>query len=356
MGLADVLNKFDYPFKEELIADQPLEKRDQSKLLILDRNNGNIEHKNFYELVDLLNEKDVLVLNQSKVFPARLYGQKDTSGKIEVLLISQKSLDTWEVISKPGLKIDQIIEFAKGLNGQVLDKKTTGETLIKFSKSGTDFFETLNQIGITPIPPYIKNDISEKKLRDRYQTVYAKTVGSVAAPTAGLHFTDKLLEKLKTKGVQIEYVTLHVGLGTFQNLREENLINGKLHGEVFEITQEVADRLNKAKKEGKRIISVGTTSTRTLESSVKNGEIIAQQGSTQLFIQPGFKFQFVDSIITNFHLPKSSLLMLVGSFVSKPNADKEFIDFKNSIIGKAYLEAIKNHYRFFSFGDAMWII
>lgn len=356
MDLRDVLKKFDYPLKEDLIADQPLKKRDQSRLLVLDRNTGEIKHQHFYNLVNLLGEEDVLVLNQSKVFPARLYGQKDTGGKVEVLLITQKSLDTWEVISKPGLKNEQVIYFSDELEGLVTEKKETKETLVKFSKSGNAFFEVINKIGITPIPPYIKNSISEKKLREIYQTVYAKSMGSVAAPTAGLHFTSELLEKLKTKGVQIEYVTLHVGLGTFQNLREENLKTGKLHNEVFEITKETADRLNKAKKKGKRIISVGTTSTRTLESSVKNGQIAAQQRSTQLFIQPGVKFQFVDSMITNFHLPKSSLLMLISSFVSSPNTDRGFKDFGSSVVGNAYKQASEYKYRFFSFGDAMWII
>lgn len=356
MNLADVLSRFDYPLSNQLIADYPLEERDRSKLLILDRYSGEIKHQHFYDLVDLLGEKDVLVLNQSKVFPARLYGQKDTGGKVEILLVQQKTLDTWEVISKPGLKTNQIVYFSQGLEGVVREKQELGKSLVKFNISGTEFFEVLNSIGLTPIPLYIKNDISEDKLRDRYQTVYAKDTGSVAAPTAGLHFTTSLLEKLKSKGVQIEYVTLHVGLGTFQNLREENLKSGKLHSEVFEITKDTADRLNIAKKAGKRIISVGTTSTRTLESSVKKGQLVAQQGSTQLFIQPGIKFQFVDSIITNFHLPKSSLLMLISSFISYPNTEREFKDFKSSIIGEAYNQAMDNNYRFFSFGDAMWIV
>lgn len=348
---------FDYQLTEERIANEPLKKRDKSKLLIVNRENGEMQHKHFYQLADLLTSTDVLVLNQSKVFPARLFGKKPTGGQVEVLLIAQQTQNNWKAISKPGLSVGQVVNFSDNVSGKVQEKDANGEVLLEFSHPYQTIFEALDAVGSTPIPHYIHSTLSETELRDRYQTVYAKEKGSAAAPTAGLHFTSELLSLLKGKGVQIEYITLHVGLGTFQGLREEHFATNSLHQEYYEVSLEVADRLNAAKQSGKRIIAVGTTSTRTLESVVNDtGSLIARNGDTKLFIYPPYRFRFVDSMITNFHLPQSSLLMLISSFASKPNTSHEFHDFSNSILGKAYGEAVKRKYRFFSFGDAMWIM
>jgi S-adenosylmethionine:tRNA ribosyltransferase-isomerase len=353
----DFKKLFDYLLPEELIANEPLQKRDASKLLIVDRNSGSIQHKHFYNIIKLLTTNDVLVLNQSKVFPARLLGKKSTGGHVEVLLISQQTQNNWKAISRPGLRIGQEVLFTHEIAGKVIEKDETGEVVLEFSHPYQTFFEALDAIGSTPIPNYIHSKLSEQELRDRYQTVYAKEKGSAAAPTAGLHFTNELLISLEEKGVQIEYITLHVGLGTFQSLRPEHFETNSLHQEYFEVSEDVADRLHIAKQSGKRIIAVGTTSMRTLESVAHaDGSISAKQGDTSLFIYPPYPFKFVDSMITNFHLPQSSLLMLISAFASKPNTPHEFTNFENSILGKAYAEAIKNQYRFFSFGDAMWIV
>ncbi len=352
------LDDFQYHLPSELIANQPANPRDHSRLLLVNRANRKFEHAHFYDLADFLTNNDVLVLNETKVFPARLLGKKITGGKLELFLLRQLSLDTWQAISKPGLKVGQQVVFglADELRATVINKEIDGDLTVQFNLAGNDFLTTLDKLGKTPIPPYIHATQSEKKLREVYQTIYARNVGSAAAPTAGLHFTPALLEKLNNKGVQIAKVTLHVGLGTFQPVKEEHLQSQKLHQEFYEIDQATAQLLNQAKKAGKRIICVGTTSTRALESAFKDGQIQAQKSDTQLFIYPGKKFQFVDSLITNFHLPGSSLLMLVSALVCQPNSVEQFTNFNDSLIGQAYQQAIANQYRFYSFGDAMWII
>jgi len=333
-----------YNLPQKLIANQSTHLRDHCRLMCLDRKSGKISHHKFYDLVNILTSNDVLVLNQSKVFPARLFGKKETGGEIEVLLLHQIKSDQWLAISKPRPKVSQKIIFGHKLIGEVIaSDSSTGQITLKFNYKNNKIFEILDKIGHTPIPPYISSHQTESQIRKEYQTVYAKITGSAAAPTAGLHFTEKLLSQLKNKGIQIEYVTLHVGLGTFQNLRPENLKNKTLHSEFYEIKPDVVKRLNQAKKDGKRIIAIGTTSVRTLESAVSNNKIKSGKNTTNIFIYPGVKFKFVDALITNFHLPESSLLMLVSAFSSK-----EFIM-------KSYQEAINHKYRFFSFGDAMFI-
>lgn len=339
------INDYDYNLPSNLIADKPCLKRDQCRLLYLNKTTGAVSHYIFKNLIDFLGPNDVLVLNQSKVFPARIFGKKDSGGDIEILLIRQLTLDVWLAISKPRPKLGKKIIFDKNLIGEVIKSNPiNGQIEIKFNIKGIKIFEILDQIGHTPLPSYIKSTQNESQLRSEYQTVYAKTIGSSAAPTAGLHFTKNLLLKLKQKGVQIEYITLHVGLGTFQNLRPENIENKTLHTEFYEIESSTAKRLNLAKEKGNRIVAVGTTTVRTLESAIKlDGKINAGIQSTNIFIYPPFKFKFVDSLVTNFHLPKSSLLMLVSAFASK---DKIF---------SAYKQAIDKKYRFFSFGDAMFL-
>lgn len=338
------IEDYSYPLPPSLIANKPSQKRDHCRLLSLNKTTGKISHLHFYNLLDLLTPNDVLVLNQSKVFPARLFGKKDSGGDIEVLLIHQINSDTWLSISKPRPKIDQIINFDHQLSAKVLTSEPkTGQIILKFNFKNNQFFQILDKIGHTPIPPYIKSTQTEYQIRSEYQTVYATQTGSAAAPTAGLHFTKKLLSQLKNKGVQIEYITLHVGLGTFQNLRPENIESKTLHSEFYDIKPSVAKRLNLAKQSGKRIIAVGTTSVRTLESAFVRNKIIPGKNYTEIFIYPPYKFKFVDALITNFHLPESSLLMLVSAFAGK---DKIF---------NAYQQAINQKYRFFSFGDAMFI-
>lgn len=376
--LQDILAKYDYPLDEKKITNQPAFPRDSSKLLILDRRTGRIEDHYFYELVDFLSNQDVLVLNETKVFSARLLGKKQSGGKTELLLIKQIGLDSFEAISKPGLKMGQKmffprrsflendgslcadIDFTDFLQAEVIFKdENSAKIQVKFNRRGIDLLEEIDLCGFTPLPPYIKPTQSEDEIKAEYQTVYAKEDGSAAAPTAGLHFTEDLLTKLKQKGIQIEKITLHVGLGTFAKLTSENIASKTLHSEYYEISKEVADRLNEAKKIGKRIIAVGTTTTRSLESAVllsaSKKEILAVAQETNIFIDPPYQFNYIDALITNFHLPKSSLLMLVSAFCSAPNTRQEFIDFLSSSIGQAYLHALKNDYRFFSFGDAMLI-
>jgi S-adenosylmethionine:tRNA ribosyltransferase-isomerase len=340
------IKDYSYPLPQNLIANKPSLKRDHCRLLTLNKKTGEIKHLHFYEILNLLGPNDVLVLNHSKVFPARLFGKKDSGGSIEILLLHQLKSDTWLAISKPRPQVGQRLIFSNNLIGEVISSDSkTGQIKIEFNYKNDKIFQILDKIGHTPIPPYIHSTQSEQEIRREYQTVYAdsKKIGSSAAPTAGLHFTKKLLSELKNKGVQIEYVTLHVGLGTFQNLRPENIKSKTLHSEFYEISSKTANRLNQAKTKGKRIIAVGTTSVRTLESAVKNNQLIAGKNHTEIFIYPPYKFKFVDALITNFHLPESSLLMLVSAFTGK---DKIF---------KAYNQAIKQKYRFFSFGDTMFI-
>ena len=340
-----MVEEFDFDLPEELIAQTPLEKRDESRMLVLDKKTGEIEHKIFFDLVDLLNKGDVLVLNDTKVMPARLYGVKEeTDAAIEVLMLKDTGNDTWECLCKPAkrVKLDTVISFGDGLlKARCVDIKDEGIRLFKLEYEGI-LYEILDKLGEMPLPPYIHEKLEDK---DRYQTVYAKNVGSAAAPTAGLHFTKELLEALKEKGVEIEYVTLHVGLGTFRPVSVENINDHVMHSEFYQMSKDTADRLTKAKAEGRRIISVGTTSTRTLETIMSlYGEFRECSGWTNIFIYPGYEFKAIDALITNFHLPKSTLVMLVSALAGREN------------ILNAYKNAIENNYRFFSFGDSMFII
>ena len=338
------VEEFDFDLPEELIAQTPLKKRDESKMLVLDKVTGEVEHKKFFDLETLLNKGDVLVLNDTKVMPARLYGVKEeTDAAIEVLMLKDIGDDTWECLAKPAkrVKVGTVISFGDGLlKARCIDIKDEGIRIFKLEYKGI-LYEILDKLGEMPLPPYIHEKLEDK---DRYQTVYAKVVGSAAAPTAGLHFTKELLDKLKAKGVEIDYVTLHVGLGTFRPVSVDNINDHVMHSEFYQMSKETADRLNLAKKEGRRIISVGTTSTRTLETIMSlYGEFRECSGWTNIFIYPGYKFKAIDALITNFHLPKSTLVMLVSALAGREH------------ILNAYKEAIDNKYRFFSFGDSMFI-
>ncbi len=336
---------FDYYLPEELIAQTPLEKRDSSRLLVLDRKTGNIEHKHFTDIVDYLEEGDTLVLNDTKVLPARLIGSKEETGAvIEVLLLKNIKDDIWECLTKPARRIKKgtIVSFGDGkLKMKCLEEFDEGIRHFEMIYDGI-FYEILDELGTMPLPPYI-----HEKLEDgsRYQTVYAKEVGSAAAPTAGLHFTEELLNKIKNKKVNICYVTLHVGLGTFRPVSVENVENHEMHSEFYTMSKETADLLNETRKKGKRIIAVGTTSTRTLETIAgkNNGIFKEESGFTKIFIYPGYEFKGIDCLITNFHLPKSTLVMLVSALAGKDN------------ILNAYKTAVEEKYRFFSFGDSMFI-
>ncbi len=335
---------FDYELPEELIAQTPLKDRSSSKLMVLDKTNGEISHKNFTDIYDLLNKGDVLVINDTKVIPARLIGEKEeTQATIELLLLKELGNDEWECLSRPfkRLHVGTKISFGNGLLiAEVTTKKEEGMVVVCFSYEGI-FLNILDKLGEMPLPPYIHEKLADK---DRYQTVYAKNIGSAAAPTAGLHFTKELLKKLSAKGVIITNITLHVGLGTFRPVEVDDITKHHMHSEYYEMSEETAKILNLAKQEHRRIIAVGTTSTRTLETIMqKYGAFTKCFGNTDIFIYPGYEFKAIDCLITNFHLPKSTLLMLVSAF-----SKKEYIL-------KAYQEAVANHYRFFSFGDAMFI-
>ena len=333
------LSEFDYNLAKEFIAQKPLEIRDQSKLMVLSRKNNSIDHHQFFELPELLDKNSVLVFNESRVIPARLKFSIG-NGKAEILLIKPIYDNIWECMVKPGnkFKINSIIQVDSQLKIEIKDITLHGLRVIKFYINNLNKY--LKENGHTPLPPYVKEKIDNT---EKYQTIYSKTEGSVAAPTAGFHFTKEVFENLKQKGIQTEFVTLHVGLGTFQPVKTDDITRHKMHSEWFELTKEVAERLNKAKSEGKKIIAVGTTSVRVLESCTKNGKLIPKSHETDIFIYPGYKWKFVDQIITNFHVPKSTLLMLVSSF-----AEKDFII-------KAYEKAKEKNYRFFSFGDSMLI-
>lgn len=335
---------FYYDLPQELIAQEPIEKRDCSRLMVLDKINGQIEHKHFYDIVDMINPGDTLILNDTRVIPARLYGVKeDTGGAIEFLLLNKKSLDTWEVILKPGRRAKPGARFVFGngeLKAEILNVINDGNRLVKFEYDGV-FENVLEKLGEMPLPPYITKKLEDK---DRYQTVYAKNNGSAAAPTAGLHFTPELLEELKNKGVNIGYVTLHVGLGTFRPVKADEITEHKMHSEFYVLPEETAELINNTKAAGKRVISVGTTATRTLETAGMNGmPLKGSSGWTDIFIYPGKEFHVIDALITNFHLPESTLIMLVCTLAGKEN------------VLNAYNEAVKEKYRFFSFGDAMFI-
>ncbi len=335
---------FDYDLPEELIAQDPLEDRSSSRLMVLDKKTGEVSHHIFKEIIKYLRPGDCLVLNNTKVIPARLYGVKEgTMAKIEILLLKRKQNDVWETLVKPGKKAKPgtKIIFGDGiLIGEVIDVVDDGNRLIQFSYDGI-FEEILDKLGQMPLPPYITHQLKDK---NRYQTVYAKYDGSAAAPTAGLHFTKELLNEVKEKGVDIAEVTLHVGLGTFRPVKVDNVLDHHMHSEFYMVSQEAADKINNAKKNGGRIISVGTTSTRTLESAAdENGMLHECSGWTDIFIYPGYKFKVIDCLITNFHLPQSTLVMLVSALAGREH------------ILSAYKKAVEEKYRFFSFGDAMFI-
>ena len=339
------LSEFDFELPEELIAQHPVEKRDTSRLMVVNRENGNIEHRHFYDILDYLKPGDVLVRNNTKVIPARLFGIKEeTNGHVEVLLLKELKKDTWECLCGNAriVKMNTVITFGEGLlKAKCIEIKDEGIRVFEMIYDGI-FYEILDQLGTMPLPPYIKEKLEDK---NRYQTVYAKIEGSAAAPTAGLHFTEEINQKIKDKGIEILDVWLHVGLGTFRPVKEENVLDHHMHSEFYIISEEVADKLNKAKANGQRIIAVGTTSTRTLEANMKKyGKFKATSENTDIFIYPGYKFEAIDCLITNFHLPKSTLLMLISAFASK------------ELIFKAYKEAVKEKYRFFSFGDSMMIL
>ena len=335
---------FDFYLPGELIAQHPLEKRDYSRLMVLDKATGEIEHKHFYDVLDYLNEGDTLVLNNTRVMPARLIGEKvESGGKIEFLLLKRIEGDKWECLAKPGKRAKIGTEFTFGsgkLKCKVVDIVEEGNRIIEFSYDGI-FEQVLDELGEMPLPPYITERLDD---RERYQTVYSKEQGSAAAPTAGLHFTKELLEKVKEKGVNIAYVTLHVGLGTFRPVKVDDVNEHVMHSEFYQLDEENANIINETKKRGNKIISVGTTSTRTLETiGDENGFVKAQSGWTNIFIYPGYKFKVVDNLITNFHLPESTLIMLVSALAGKEK------------VMNAYNEAVKERYRFFSFGDSMII-
>lgn len=335
---------FDYDLPQELIAQDPLEDRSSSRLMVLDKNTGAVEHHVFREITQYLRPGDCLVLNNTKVIPARLFGVKEgTEAKIEILLLKRKENDIWETLVKPGKKAKPgtKIIFGEGLLvGEVIDVVEDGDRLIRFHYDGI-FEEILDQLGQMPLPPYITHQLKDK---NRYQTVYAKHEGSAAAPTAGLHFTPELLDEIRAMGVEIAEVTLHVGLGTFRPVKVENVLDHHMHSEYYRIEQSEADKINRAKREGHRVISVGTTSTRTLESAAdEQGYLTAKSGWTDIFIYPGYQFKVIDGLITNFHLPQSTLVMLVSALAGREH------------ILNAYKIAVEEKYRFFSFGDAMFI-
>ena len=337
------VSDFNYELPEELIAQTPIEKRDESRLMVLDRQKQTIEHKRFKDIINYLEPGDVLVRNNTKVIPARLYGKKETGANVEFLLLNNIEGDIWECIVRPGNKLHVGVKVIFGdgiLKAEILETMPGGTRKVKFEYKGI-FNEILDKIGLMPLPPYIHEQLKEK---DRYQTVYAKYNGSAAAPTAGLHFTPELLNKIEEKGVIIANVTLHVGIGTFRPVKEETVEAHQMHSEHFYIKQEDVEKINNAKENGKRVIAVGTTSCRVLETIAdENGKVREIEGDTQIFIYPGYKFKCLDGLITNFHLPESTLLMLVSALAGK------------DYIMKAYNEAVKEKYRFFSFGDAMFI-
>ena len=335
---------FDFELPENLIAQHPIKNRDQSRMMTLNKNTGKIEHHIFRDILNYLHKGDVLVLNDTKVLPARLFGEKEeTKAHIELLLLKNTKDDEWECLVKPAkrVKIGTIVSFGNGLlKAQCLEEQEEGIRIFKFIYKGV-FYEILDKLGTMPLPPYIREQLEDK---DRYQTVYAKNIGSAAAPTAGLHFTKELLKEIENKGIQVCYITLHVGLGTFRPVNVEDVTKHTMHSEYYDMNENTAKILNKAKKENRRIIAVGTTTTRTLETIInKYQEFKKCSGWTNIFIYPGYKFKAIDGLITNYHLPKSTLIMLVSALASK------------EYIFKAYHEAIKEKYRFFSFGDCMFI-
>lgn len=336
-----LVTDFDYELPQELIAQHPMEPRDHSRLLVVDKHTGEIQHKHFYDLVDYLRSGDVLVFNDTRVIPARLHGTKDTGAHVEVFLLTRRDATDWEVLVRPGkkLQVGARINFSDELSCEVIEHTDFGGRVVRFKYEGI-FEEILDRLGETPLPPYITAPLEDK---ERYQTVYNRERGSAAAPTAGLHFTKELLAKIKELGCEEVFVTLHVGLGTFRPVSEANIEDHKMHKEFYTVSQEAADAINKAKAEGRRIIAVGTTAVRTLESAGADGTLRAGGNWTNIFIYPGYKFRFVDELVTNFHLPQSTLLMLVSTLATR------------EIMLATYKKAVEERYRFFSFGDAMFI-
>lgn len=336
-----LVTDFDYELPQELIAQHPMEPRDHSRLLVVDKHTGELEHKHFYDLVDYLRPGDVLVFNDTRVIPARLHGTKDTGAHVEVFLLTRRDATDWEVLVRPGkkLQVGARINFSDELSCEVIEHTDFGGRVVRFKYEGI-FEEILDRLGETPLPPYITAPLEDK---ERYQTVYNRERGSAAAPTAGLHFTKELLAKIKELGCEEVFVTLHVGLGTFRPVSEANIEDHKMHKEFYTVSQEAADAINKAKAEGRRIIAVGTTAVRTLESAGADGTLRAGGNWTNIFIYPGYKFRFVDELVTNFHLPQSTLLMLVSTLATR------------DIMLATYKKAVEERYRFFSFGDAMFI-
>ena len=336
------LSDFMYDLPEARIAQTPVEPRDHSRLMVIHRDTGAIEHRHFYDIIDYLNPGDCLVINETKVIPARLYGERPTGGAVEVLLLKQLGPKRWETLVRPGKKLKPGAEVLFGdgrLKCRVLETTDVGGRIVEFECDGS-FEAALDALGEMPLPPYIHEKLQD---RDRYQTVYAKQDGSAAAPTAGLHFTPGLMDRIRARGVDIVPVLLHVGLGTFRPVKVENIEEHEMHSEYFEVTPEAADRVNAARARGGRIIAVGTTSVRTLESAAEGGKLVSKRGDTNIFIKPGYRFQLVDALITNFHLPGSTLIMLVSALWDRER------------ILEAYKTAVENEYRFFSFGDAMLI-
>lgn len=343
------LSDYDYELPKELIAQIPSQKRENSRMMVLNKKDQSIEHKHFYDITDYFDENDVLVLNNTKVIPARLYGNKETGALIEVFLLKLISGKTWQVLLNPSKRIkeEMIIKISEELSCKVLTREDNGKWLVEMIYDG-NFYDILHKVGNIPLPPYIERNMTDEQFKnldyERYQTVYAKNEGSVAAPTAGLHFTPEIIERLKAKGVQVCYVTLNVGMGTFKPVKAENILEHVMESEEYEISKETAQIITDAKRDGKRITAVGTTTVRTLETCMKKfDEILQVIDDSTLFIYPGFKFQVIDRLITNFHLPKSTLIMLVSALAGK------------DYIFKAYEEAVKNEYRFYSYGDCMLI-
>ncbi len=337
---------FFYELPQELIAQTPVEPRDSSRLMVLHKDDGKVEHRVFSELIEYLNEGDCLILNNTRVIPARIYGvKKETGAVVEFLLLKQKENNVWECLCKPGkrAKIGSEFVFGEGITEcEVIDITEDENRIIRFKCDSKEIYNILDKIGKMPLPPYITAELDNG---ERYQTVYSKELGSAAAPTAGLHFTEEMLERIKAKGVNIGYVTLHVGLGTFRPVKVDDVTNHKMHSEYYQLPKETAELINETKKNGNKVISVGTTSTRTLESvATKLGKIDEDEGNTEIFIYPGYKFKVIDAQITNFHLPESTLIMLVSAFAGYDN------------VMNAYKKAVEEKYRFFSFGDAMLII
>ena len=336
-----LVTDFDYELPQELIAQHPMEPRDHSRLLVVDKKTGEIEHKHFYDLVNYLKPGDVLVFNDTRVIPARLHGTKDTGAHVEVFLLTRRDATDWEVLVRPGkkLQVGAKINFSDELSCEVIEHTDFGGRVVRFKYDGI-FEEILDRLGETPLPPYITAPLEDK---ERYQTVYNRERGSAAAPTAGLHFTKELLQKIKDIGCEEVFVTLHVGLGTFRPVSEAKIEDHKMHKEFYTVSQEAADAVNKAKAEGRRIIAVGTTAVRTLEAAGADGQLHAGSSWTNIFIYPGYKFRMVDDLVTNFHLPQSTLLMLVTTLSTR------------EIMLQTYKKAVEEKYRFFSFGDAMFI-